>query len=259
MTDPARLLDDGADAFERAVIGSAKHDREPADGAARALAALGLSATAGVALSGSATPSTTVATSTSSLLGGSLTVKIAVLGLLASSVLAAIVLASLRSAPDPLPVPGRSPPSATSAVAVADESARSSSVEPDPRVALAPVAVADLPTASTSPPPNRRPRTVASRTIADELVLLDAARASLAGGDDVAAERALGAYDARFGDGVLKLEAKIARIELYLARAEHDRAADLCERFLREHPRTAFERRVRALLARARPEATKEK
>ena len=86
--------------------------------------------------------------------------------------------------------------------------------------------------------------------------MIDEARQAMTAGDVTRADRALDAYDTRFGHGTLVLEAKLARIELHIARSEKEKARELCERFLREHPQTAYDRRVRALLRRTQTEPT---
>ena len=86
--------------------------------------------------------------------------------------------------------------------------------------------------------------------------MIDEARLAMSAGEVTRAERALDAYDARFGHGTLVLEAKLARIELHIARSEREKARELCDRFLREHPQTAYDRRVRALLRHTQAEPT---
>ena len=86
--------------------------------------------------------------------------------------------------------------------------------------------------------------------------MIDEARQATSAGDAARAERVLDAYDARFGHGTLVLEAKLARIELHIARSDREKARELCDRFLSEHPQTAYDRRVRALLRRTRAAAT---
>ncbi len=88
--------------------------------------------------------------------------------------------------------------------------------------------------------------------------MIDEARHAMTAGEMTRAERALDAYDRRFANanGMLVLEAKLARIELHIVRSEREKARELCERFLREHPETAYDRRVRALLRRTQAEPT---
>ena len=82
------------------------------------------------------------------------------------------------------------------------------------------------------------------------------ALAEVTGGDGAGAAKALDTYEARFPNGSLVLEAKLARIEMLVARGDRAGALDLGERFLREHPRTPYERRVQVLMRRAQPDAT---
>jgi Outer membrane lipoprotein len=282
MSDPSRLRDDvGGDAFAQALLRSASFDREPEDGAARALAALGAAATvSAVGLAGSSTSPLAAAASTSAV-GASIVVKTAGIALLTAGIVAGGVIASGAPAT-------RSPSSApstvrTAAVTVAAQAgsvsdhvpaSHSAPAETEVTEEMTAIAVGDLPSAPIAlPAPSASSRLAAApaaraatspasapmptrTSVSEELLLIDEARTALARGDVADAEHTLDAYDARFANGTLSLEAKLARIELLLARSDKDGAYDLCEQFLREHPRTAYERRVRALLRRARPESS---
>jgi len=267
MSDPARLFDDTAtDMFERTLLRSAALDREPEDGATRALAALGL-ATAAVGAAG-----TSATVHTAKVAGASITTKIGALVLATGALVGGIAAIAASEASD------TKTPAGTS-MAVAAPSFRASSgalsatlAAPAPVPEVQTVSVAELPPAPPSSagstlapsvvgrPPQlaalrsatTEPASRARPSIADEIAAIDEARAAMAAGDTARAGRALDAYDARFGHGALFLEAKLARIELHLARAEHAQARALCERFLVEHPQTAYDKRVLALLERAR-------
>lgn len=259
MSEPSKLCDDVAtDTFERTLLRSAELDREPGDGAARALAALGLtvpSASEGGIEPGNALPAAGGTPAVAA--GASIAAKVGGIALLAAGAIAGIVLATS---------PGEvaRAPRAVSSAAVAEPARSETPPAPEEETAPPVVAIADLPPAPAAPVRVLRPvaiapapaATSAPRGVSEEIALIDRARAALSAGNTAHAERELAAYDTRFADGELVLEAKLARIELHLARAEHAQARELCERFLREHPRTAYERRVRALLRRADPERT---
>ncbi len=254
MSDPSRLCDDATtDTFERALLRSGVDDREPEDGAARALAALGLAtAAAGVASVGAS------ASGQGAAAGTSIAVKLAAIVLVTSGIVGAIAAFAARDDETP------SSTAASPTVLTEAEPVSPPPVETPP--APEAVSVADLPSAAATPPvvsgtSQKRasaPSVQASpkRSVGAEIALIDEARAATRTGEMERAARMLDAYDARFAHGTLFLEAKLARIELHLARSEHDEAGALCERFLSEHPQSAYDRRVRALLQRARSERT---
>ncbi len=272
MSDPSRLRDDATtDGFELALLRSARVDREPDDGVARALATLGLAATGGaVALAGSSTVSSSGATSSA---GGGAGVAGAAGGALAANVSGVVLLAALAitgavlgfsPSSDPPDVAGARPSLAAEGPATSSVSAPAPVAMPEGEAAVV-VHVTDLPSAvperaSVAPARGTSPRapSVASprATVADELALIDQARAAIASGDGAGAEKALDSYEVRFPNGSLVLEAKLARIEMLVARGDDAGALDLGERFLREHPRTPYERRVQVLMRRAQPNAT---
>jgi hypothetical protein len=267
MSDPSRLHEDaGADGFERALLQAGRHDREPSDGAERALAALGLASSASaLAASTAARTAATGSTSTGSaavglsvkLVGAALlTTGLVVAGLLAlggpsaSSGVPAVVSASPQPNAPGMTHSGTSEPSQAERAAgdtVASDAVSVDDLPSAPAPARSPVLVAAR--RATSPPVQTAPPPAPS--LAEELALVDEARAAIARGDSATAEIMLDAYDARFANGRLALEAKLARIEMLLARGDSAQARSLCEAFLRENPRTAYERRARALLRRA--------
>lgn len=294
MSDPSRLRDDvSTDGFELALLRSAKSDREPDDGAARALAALGLAATGGaVGLAASATaPATGATSSAASVAGGFASVASVAGGAVAAKVTGVVLLAAVAitgavvgfdagpsptsaggwgASPEfspsgaPADVAGARPSLAAEAPATSSVSAAAPVATPEDETAVV-VGVADLPSAAperatVSPARGTSPRTPAvaspKATVAEELALIDQARAAIAGGDGAGAEKALDTYEARFPNGSLVLEAKLARIEMLVARGDRAGALDLGERFLREHPSTPYERRVQVLMRRAQPDAT---
>ncbi|MBX3210959.1 MAG: outer membrane protein assembly factor BamD [Labilithrix sp.] len=283
MSDPSRLRDDiGTDGFELALLRSAAIDREPDDGAARALAVLGVAATAGaVGLASSSTAQTAGATSSAatvagSAAGGAAAAKVFGVVLLSAVAITGAVL-GFDASRGPTSAGGwgagpTSSPSSAPVVAAARSSVGGEELRPSVDSAPAPsaipegegavVGVADLPSVApdrATVPSSRgtSPREISpSAAVSEELALIDQARAAIARGDGAGAEESLDRYEGRFPNGSLVLEAKLARIELLLARSDSAGALDLGERFLREHPRTPYERRVRVLVRRARSDAT---
>lgn len=268
MSDPRRLHEDAnVPEFDRALLQAARLDREPEDGAARALLALGVGAGASAVIAGegSAAPAAAKGASVTGMLGGSAVVK----GVVGLALLSGIVLA-LRLAT----TPAGSPPTRLQAIEPAPTPVPLAApfVEPQARVETAPpppvaeatIAVVDLPSAAkvtvtarsatstpAASPVHVEPKAEAKEpSVSEEIALIDRARTALAAGDPGAAERALDDHDARFESGMLALESKVARIELLVGRGDSNGARALAERFLAEHPRSAYENRVRGLLRR---------
>lgn len=256
MSDPRRLHEDAdVPEFDRALLQAARLDREPEDGAARALLALGIGAGASALIAGEGSAAPGAAKGGASVLGMSAATK-SVIGL---ALVSGIVLA-LRMATAPAVAP---PPTRLQSIEPATTPAplAAAATEPHERVE-ATTSVVDLPSAkvtvsarpaSAAPPVPARvePKTeLKEPSISEEIALIDRARSALAAGDPSAAERALDDHDARFANGMLVLESKVARIELLVGRGDSNGARALAERFLAEHPRSAYENRVRGLVRR---------
>ncbi|AKV02364.1 hypothetical protein AKJ09_09027 [Labilithrix luteola] len=262
MSDPQRLHEDeGMPDFDRALLRSARLDREPEDGAARALAALGIGAggtVAAIAGEGTATPS---AANGASVLGASAVTK----GAAGLALLSGIVIALRMALAPAAPAPSSVGPATAPAPSVVSSSESPEVVESAPRAPVAEptISVTDLPSANAAlPRAGARPMVPSVAkvepksdakppSVAEEIALIDRARASLAAGDPSTAEHALDDHDARFANGTLALESKVARIELLVARGDSNAARTLAERFLVEHPRSAYDHRVRGLIRRS--------
>lgn len=284
MSDPSRFVDDeGTSDFERGLLRSARLDREPEDGAARALAALGIGAVEGVTDAGAGAskeaPSSTGAADPPSVTGAASASGLAVGKLAGLAVLVGAsalgVIALLRASPAPAQAPRADVP----------EQVRPRELAPAPPAPLERV-LAEAPAppvergevGSTSSPPRAvlrapssasaaaRPESKARTpapldppdrsSLSEETALIDRVRASMRAGDPSAAERALDEHAARFPRGSLTAEATVARIELSLTRGDFAGARARGERFLREHPGSPHERRVNALLGRANEPAS---
>jgi hypothetical protein len=82
--------------------------------------------------------------------------------------------------------------------------------------------------------------------LTEELGALDRARVALAGGDARRALDELEAYDRRFTNGRLQLEAEVLRIDALAKVGRKDAARSRAEAFLRRHPNSVLTARVRA-------------
>jgi TolA-binding protein len=102
----------------------------------------------------------------------------------------------------------------------------------------------------TAAPTNADPGEAArgSKSIAGEIALLDTVRRSLASGQASAALAGLAEYDKKYASGVLRPEAVLLRIEALARAGNTSSARRLAARFLRDHPTTPHEARVRALV-----------
>ncbi len=89
----------------------------------------------------------------------------------------------------------------------------------------------------------------ASRSIAQEVAQLDVARRSLSAGDPGASLRTLDEYEQRYKGGMLHQEATLLRIEALAAAGDLGSARRVADRFLRDHPRSPHEQRIRALVS----------
>jgi len=89
----------------------------------------------------------------------------------------------------------------------------------------------------------------AAALLTEELGALDHARLSLASGDARRALEELEAYDRRYPQGRLQIEAEVLRIDALAKVGRKDVARQRAEAFLRHHPNSVLATRVRAHLA----------
>jgi hypothetical protein len=239
MKDPTRLLERDATAAELCLLRAGASEEPSAEAMQRLAAALGV----GVAVSTVATKSTAAglaARGAASNLAG----KWLVLGALGVAGGAAFVLAGHGS---------------TSVPAGSGHAAVSAPAAPIPTT---PVVVFGTGEAAPLlvPPENAAPESVAaapvhaaegsrsSPSIAREIAALDSARRLLSAGNAQGALRALDGYQAVAKAGMLRQEATLLRIEALAAAGDQGSARRIAERFLREHPNSPHERRIRALV-----------
>lgn len=90
--------------------------------------------------------------------------------------------------------------------------------------------------------------TTSDSTLGRELARVGAARSALAAADPSQALSLLDAYDAEFPGGAFSVEVSVLRIDALARSGRTDEARRLGDRFLAQHPRGAFARRVTATL-----------
>lgn len=120
----------------------------------------------------------------------------------------------------------------------------------------APELVAPQPTPETPPKAlvsrarsNRAPSPTSDKTtLADELAVVDLARAALARKDPAQALRLLDEHARRFSPRRLDAEATVLRIEALSAASDRATASRLGQAFLSKHPQGPYARRVRSLI-----------
>jgi hypothetical protein len=287
MSDPRLLREGTSRGFDRALLESAREDRAPEGGEDLALAALGLGAVAvtGVAAlatqGASAPPAAMTVSKIASAallkwLGISVAVTVAVSAPVAYVVvsraerptveaLAENAAASQARAPGP-PSSSSSPRGAAAASKDLDEPAaddgtddagESPALAPStlpaapaapaaPAVPAAPAASASANAAAHAPAPAR-----SASSLSPELAVLDRARHALAAHDAAGARAALDEYERRFPRGSLREEADLASIETLVLSGDVPGTRAAANRFLADHPDSAYAGRVRGILKRA--------
>ena len=258
MSDPVRLLDSDADAFERSLLSSAKEDRGSEAAKEQALAALAATAGSPGPADGSVGPG-------ASALGLPQWIGLSLLaGGLFSGGWTLLQPQEERAA--------ETPPAAKQAIPAAPAVEAKAEAEPRPFTAqqgepserpLASLEAAPSPAPPVAPaqkkvvrrkrPPSQDATAVGSDLRA-EVRLLDRARAALAQHAPRRALRTLDEYARRFASGVLVPESRVLRVRCLVAAGDLDRARAEAKRFLAQHPSGAHARAVRnALSATSKP------
>lgn len=279
-----RLLTDTDDAFELALLRSAKVDIAPSDAAEKAAIALGATVLGAAALGAAASGSAVTATGTAKgaavagKLGAIAIWKWIGLGIIVGTTVTmgtehvvrhaepsadalrvektelAIAPARVEAvAPSSAPVvaPETLEPAPVPSAAIV-ASARPARVEAPPPSAAA--ISAEI--ASISAPPGTSARAPAftvpapnASALATEVAALDRARRALAARDPAEAIRLLDVYEREVPVRSLGPEAQVLRIEAVAARGDRAEAKRLGEQFLLAYPRDPHADRVRRLLA----------
>ena len=112
--------------------------------------------------------------------------------------------------------------------------------------AAQPTAAVPAPT-TPGPAPASQPEPAAVSSFAEELALLDRARAALRAGAPDRASRTLAQYRKRFAHGALAPEADVLQIETLFASGSSSEAQRLAKQFLSNHPQHPGAARVQQL------------
>jgi hypothetical protein len=249
MTDPHRLIDEGADEFERELLRAGRRDQMSTRSRAAILASLGVAAPLPFAVND---PLQTAAAS-SSAAGKALLAKIAAGTLGALGLATGVYLAQSPTAPVIAPT-GIEPaagltipaaPSAELAPAVAlpsapDTSARDTGADQDTKLE-----------ARVAPKQGTDRAVRPADSITKELSQIEAARGALRAGDPARSLRLLSEYSQQHPKGSLRTEATVLRIEALSAAGDHAAASRLGKQFLAQSPNGPYARRIRSLLAQA--------
>ncbi len=254
MSEPRRLSDETSLPLERELLRSGLEDSPPSGARGRAALALGIAAAVATstAASASVAPSAGAGTAAGATKVGvsSATIKVAVIAALAGA-MGGFTAGRF--------VPARSRPMPSLAIAAPTVVTAASSA---PYVATAPseaivaaVASAALPVPSPEVGTNRPAGSPSARTqmppppasLADEIALLDHARAALAGGDAVSALQLVDEHDAKFRGDTFAVESSVLRIDALDALGRSGSALELADRFLAAHPNAPVSQHVRSV------------
>jgi len=251
MTDPRRLIEEGATEFETALLRAGRRDAISDDGRRRVLSSLGFGA--GVLVSTTASATAVTKTGMLAVTGGPLFKYIGI-GVAALAVWGGVHVwhrgepARERTAVTSLTLSAANPQAPPSAAEMEVN-------EPAPSIVPA------IPVHSgvaASPP--RRPRSAdavehAKDSLPKELSLLDRARRELAGENPTLSLRLLDEYERSFPGGRLGTEATVLRIESLARAGDRAGVAAAGKAFLARHPNGPYATRVRSLMGEARPGA----
>jgi hypothetical protein len=230
-----RRLDEDASPLERALLQEGRAYRASEGLRASTLAGLGLTATAGSAVSGMAWLSARSWTAKLLLALSSVTLLLGIpIGYLALSV-------GKPSAPSVSPVPA--------AVSLSVPVEQTNPVEQTDPGTLHAVAAPTPPQATDSPSPVGsvpvRATTGGSSALRAELAALDAVRSTLANQNPAGALSLLAVYFRNFPRGRLRFEADVLRIDALAKAGQTGVAQQHAREFLRRHPNSVLTARVR--------------
>lgn len=238
MNDPERLMQRGANSFESRLLRAGRSDAISEKSRRAILSGLGLGGamfwTAGVAAAFQKLGKGWLATSAVRWAGGAA---------LSGAVLWAGVALHSKTPPNSAqqavaPAPPAEPLSPKPVEANPPPLEVSQPPEDKPTKALAPRARS---TRAAGPASDKS-------TLADELALVDLARAALARKEPAQTLRLLDEYTRRFSPRRLDAEATVLRIEALSAASDRATASRLGQAFLSKHPQGPYARRVRSLI-----------
>jgi hypothetical protein len=263
--EPLRLLAGGGSELERRLLHSARLDRVPTAAAARVARELGLDQQ----IAAGRPPSTHPAASArcarlarfGALAGVGGVAVVAALGLMSARLIgpgpdlgrASTDLPQRATAPLPAPlVPASEAATETASTPAAgpssNESPRAPEASPAPVSSAASAGSRSRLSRSAARPALARAERAPASGLLAELRALETVQAALRRGRAGEAELSLVASRAAFPSGELAPEAQMLRIDVALARGEHDRALALARAFERRPEATRYRERLRALL-----------
>ena len=255
MTEPSRLLEQGATPVERALLAAAAAERPNARLKRHAIAALGLLYVAPRAAAAKAAASGGVAAGAS---GKVLAAQVAkwclVFGLGGGVVAGWDMFSESNNEVTSRAVTGVLAAAPVRPVATTKTPTQPESLPPEDSVSKGePVSAvqnsvrkpAESPSAAKSPMPAAVRVPAPSRSIRDQVALLDRARLWLSQKAPQRALAVLSTYRTRYPQGVLREEASVLRIEALRALGDREKEEAAVRRFGRSFPRSAHAERVK--------------
>jgi hypothetical protein len=241
---PGRLLESDATDFERRVLEAALQQKPSKASTARMAAALGVSATA----IGTATTAKALAAGAAASKGTAAGASVVWPWMSAGVAVLVVggVVVGTRSG-EPARVPHAAPPAVTAP----------KDPVPARQLPAPPPAPADTPAPSPAGPAIAaapRARAVAAAgDLADQVALIDSARAAVSGGAGARALEILRRYQERYPAGSFRPEAAAIKIEALMKLGRESEARALAERFVAEHRGSLLARRVAEVAGLAQP------
>ena len=265
MSDPNRLLDEGANGFEHQLLSAALTEKPAREAQARLLASLGLVGATTTAMTAGAGATGALSTATKAwalksfcavaLVAAAGAAAVRVVGSSAEHQRGAMRMTSTVAVPRAVGT-FTAPAAETALLPMGSSPAQSSPVLAMPRGPSAPLAIprriVAAPRASAAPERSSEPvvpsRSASRASLTEETALLDAARSALRGGRVTQAIAQLDEYARRFPRGLLEPEASAVRVEALLASGDRDGAEAVARALVATAPKTFAAHRVQALL-----------
>lgn len=257
MTEPRRILDDDPDELDLLLLGAGTEEAPSSRAKQRTLLALGLAV--GTAALGAKVGTGLTGGKAVGSLPVALFAKLTGVGVVAGglAVGAAAVFTSMSEEPTArntpavsawLQEPSSTPVASASTVSASEEEG----LEAPPTVASAErkVRLAPAEPAPRVPVPVESSEPAPTNALAEELDLVERARAHLQAGRARDALRLLDRRDADHPRGVLGIEATVLRVEALVQLGDRAAARSIGEAFLKRHPRSPLAPRVRQAVGR---------
>ncbi|HEY5956203.1 MAG TPA: hypothetical protein VIV60_06610 [Polyangiaceae bacterium] len=255
MTDPERIIDGPDGALAANLLRTLRTETPPAHAHARALKSLGIAASAGGAITGSAkAAAASLAEGTSRSV--SAWTATSILKLSFGGGVAAMVAAAIHIMPAPATSAQRvacpasvGPLAHESITRLGSTPLASSTVSQFSGTASAPITPARERTVPrNTPDPNSTRPAAGSSSLAREVEWLDKARAANAAHDAARTLQILDGYQLQFSEGILGPEAQLLRVEALVQSGRISEALPLARRMLESAPRGPHAERIIALL-----------